>query len=122
MSSPDNLPAGSDVTLAPGSLHHVSVQLCLSFCRFDHTPLATPNGDVLIRDLSFEVSCGPHRFTTLHAHVTALPLLFKGPIWNQRPGVWTKRLWKELPVQSAGRGEDPLCGQAERGGGCFHCV
>lgn len=24
-------------------------------CRFDHTPLATPNGDVLIRDLTFEV-------------------------------------------------------------------
>lgn len=23
--------------------------------RFDHTPLATPNGDVLIKDLSFEV-------------------------------------------------------------------
>lgn len=23
--------------------------------RFDHTPLATPNGDILIRDLSFEV-------------------------------------------------------------------
>uniref|UniRef100_A0A673BIZ8 ATP-binding cassette sub-family D member 3 n=1 Tax=Sphaeramia orbicularis TaxID=375764 RepID=A0A673BIZ8_9TELE len=28
------------------------------FCRFDHTPLATPNGDVLIRDLSFEVRSG----------------------------------------------------------------
>lgn len=25
-------------------------------CRFDHTPLATPNGDILIRELSFEVS------------------------------------------------------------------
>ncbi|XP_069007307.1 ATP-binding cassette sub-family D member 3a isoform X2 [Embiotoca jacksoni] len=26
--------------------------------KFDHTPLATPNGDVLIRDLSFEVRSG----------------------------------------------------------------
>ncbi|CAN9506540.1 unnamed protein product [Ophioblennius macclurei] len=26
--------------------------------KFDHTPLATPNGDVLIRDLTFEVSSG----------------------------------------------------------------
>lgn len=25
------------------------------FCRFDHTPLATPNGDILISDLTFEV-------------------------------------------------------------------
>lgn len=24
--------------------------------RFDHVPLATPNGDILIQDLSFEVS------------------------------------------------------------------
>ncbi|XP_029955701.1 ATP-binding cassette sub-family D member 3a isoform X2 [Salarias fasciatus] len=26
--------------------------------KFEHTPLATPNGDILIRDLSFEVSSG----------------------------------------------------------------
>ncbi|XP_061778467.1 ATP-binding cassette sub-family D member 3-like, partial [Nerophis ophidion] len=26
--------------------------------KFDHTPLATPNGDILIRDLTFEVSSG----------------------------------------------------------------
>ncbi|KAL4635107.1 ATP-binding cassette sub-family D member 3 [Arapaima gigas] len=26
--------------------------------KFDHTPLATPNGDILIRDLSFEVKSG----------------------------------------------------------------
>ncbi len=25
------------------------------FYRFDHTPLATPNGDILIKDLTFEV-------------------------------------------------------------------
>ena len=28
------------------------------FCdRFEQVPLVTPNGDVLVRDLNFEVSC-----------------------------------------------------------------
>uniref|UniRef100_A0A4W5QRU0 ATP-binding cassette sub-family D member 3 n=1 Tax=Hucho hucho TaxID=62062 RepID=A0A4W5QRU0_9TELE len=27
-------------------------------CMFEHTPLATPNGDILIKDLSFEVTSG----------------------------------------------------------------
>ncbi|KAM6971341.1 LOW QUALITY PROTEIN: ATP-binding cassette sub-family D member 3a [Tautogolabrus adspersus] len=41
--------------LVPGSgqiIHRDNV------IKFDHTPLATPNGDILIRDLSFEVRSG----------------------------------------------------------------
>uniref|UniRef100_A0A8C6QS70 ATP-binding cassette, sub-family D member 3 n=1 Tax=Nannospalax galili TaxID=1026970 RepID=A0A8C6QS70_NANGA len=37
----------------------ISVFFLINFLfRFDHVPLATPNGDVLIRDLSFEVRSG----------------------------------------------------------------
>ena len=33
------------------------IPLRFSF-RFEHVPLVTPNGDVLVRDLSFEVKSG----------------------------------------------------------------
>uniref|UniRef100_A0A8C7R1H0 ATP-binding cassette sub-family D member 3 n=1 Tax=Oncorhynchus mykiss TaxID=8022 RepID=A0A8C7R1H0_ONCMY len=40
------------------SQHHL-VRHLFSLClRFEHTPLATPNGDILIKDLSFEVTSG----------------------------------------------------------------
>uniref|UniRef100_A0A8C6W462 ATP-binding cassette, sub-family D member 3 n=1 Tax=Nannospalax galili TaxID=1026970 RepID=A0A8C6W462_NANGA len=39
-----------------GEYRYVNSRLITN--RFDHVPLATPNGDVLIRDLSFEVRSG----------------------------------------------------------------
>lgn len=36
------------------------------FCRFDHTPLATPNGDILIKDLTFEV-----KYFLFHCYISA---------------------------------------------------
>lgn len=30
---------------------------------------------------------------------------FEGEVWHQCSGLWTERLWKELPVQSARRGK-----------------
>uniref|UniRef100_A0A674MA89 ATP-binding cassette, sub-family D (ALD), member 3a n=1 Tax=Takifugu rubripes TaxID=31033 RepID=A0A674MA89_TAKRU len=41
--------------LVPGSGRVINRD---NIIKFDHTPLATPNGDVLIRDLSFEVRSG----------------------------------------------------------------
>ncbi|XP_065804780.1 ATP-binding cassette sub-family D member 3a isoform X2 [Labrus bergylta] len=41
--------------LVPGSGQIINRD---NIIKFDHTPLATPNGDVLIRDLSFEVRSG----------------------------------------------------------------
>ena len=41
--------------------------------RFDHTPLATPNGEILIKDLSFEVS--PLRWAR-HTRVAASMSLY----------------------------------------------
>jgi len=29
-----------------------------AFIRFDHVPIVTPNGDVLVRDLNFEIKAG----------------------------------------------------------------
>ncbi|XP_028821668.1 ATP-binding cassette sub-family D member 3a isoform X2 [Denticeps clupeoides] len=43
------------LVLVPGSGRIINVD---NIIKFDHTPLATPNGDVLIRDLSFEVKSG----------------------------------------------------------------
>uniref|UniRef100_A0A8C2KC50 ATP-binding cassette, sub-family D (ALD), member 3a n=1 Tax=Cyprinus carpio TaxID=7962 RepID=A0A8C2KC50_CYPCA len=43
------------LTLIPGSGRIINVD---NIIKFDHTPLATPNGDILIRDLSFEVKSG----------------------------------------------------------------
>ncbi|XP_070709058.1 ATP-binding cassette sub-family D member 3a isoform X2 [Pempheris klunzingeri] len=43
------------VILVPGSGQIINRD---NIIKFDHTPLATPNGDILIRDLSFEVKSG----------------------------------------------------------------
>ncbi|XP_010790112.1 ATP-binding cassette sub-family D member 3-like, partial [Notothenia coriiceps] len=43
------------LVLVPGSGNVINRD---NIIKFDHTPLATPNGDVLIKDLSFEVSSG----------------------------------------------------------------
>ncbi|KAM4606048.1 ATP-binding cassette sub-family D member 3a isoform 1-T2 [Polymixia lowei] len=43
------------LTLVPGSGRINNVD---NIIKFDHTPLATPNGDILIRDLTFEVRSG----------------------------------------------------------------
>ncbi|KAI4871261.1 hypothetical protein NFI96_019786 [Prochilodus magdalenae] len=43
------------LTLVPGSGRIVNID---NIIKFEHTPLATPNGDILIRDLSFEVKSG----------------------------------------------------------------
>ncbi|XP_041126923.1 ATP-binding cassette sub-family D member 3 [Polyodon spathula] len=43
------------LSLAPGS---GEIIIADKIIKFDHTPLATPNGDVLIQDLSFEVKSG----------------------------------------------------------------
>uniref|UniRef100_A0A8C2KBA6 ATP-binding cassette sub-family D member 3 n=1 Tax=Cyprinus carpio TaxID=7962 RepID=A0A8C2KBA6_CYPCA len=47
--------ATEKLTLIPGSGRIINVD---NIIKFDHTPLATPNGDILIRDLSFEVKSG----------------------------------------------------------------
>nr|XP_046226762.1 ATP-binding cassette sub-family D member 3 isoform X2 [Scatophagus argus] len=43
------------LTLVPGSGQITNRD---NIIKFDHTPLATPNGDILIRDLTFEVRSG----------------------------------------------------------------
>ncbi|XP_032359285.1 ATP-binding cassette sub-family D member 3a isoform X2 [Etheostoma spectabile] len=43
------------LTLVPGSGQVTNRD---NIIKFDHTPLATPNGDILIRDLNFEVRSG----------------------------------------------------------------
>ncbi|XP_010889448.1 ATP-binding cassette sub-family D member 3a isoform X1 [Esox lucius] len=43
------------VALVPGSGQIVNVDHVI---KFEHTPLATPNGDILIKDLTFEVRSG----------------------------------------------------------------
>uniref|UniRef100_A0A668B053 ATP-binding cassette sub-family D member 3 n=1 Tax=Myripristis murdjan TaxID=586833 RepID=A0A668B053_9TELE len=47
--------AADKVILVPGSGRIINTD---NVIKFDHTPLATPNGDVLIRNLSFEVRSG----------------------------------------------------------------
>uniref|UniRef100_A0A8C5HY59 ATP-binding cassette sub-family D member 3 n=1 Tax=Gouania willdenowi TaxID=441366 RepID=A0A8C5HY59_GOUWI len=46
---------GEKPLLVPGSGQIINRD---NLIKFDHTPLATPNGDILIRDLTFEVSSG----------------------------------------------------------------
>ncbi|XP_040215924.1 ATP-binding cassette sub-family D member 3 [Rana temporaria] len=48
----DSLPR---IPLIPGSGRVINVD---NIIKFDHVPLATPNGDLLIRDLNFEVRSG----------------------------------------------------------------
>lgn len=43
------------LVLVPGNGHIVNRD---NIIKFEHTPLATPNGDILIRDLTFEVKSG----------------------------------------------------------------
>nr|DBA18059.1 TPA: hypothetical protein GDO54_016352 [Pyxicephalus adspersus] len=43
------------IPLIPGSGRVINVD---NIIKFDHVPLATPNGDILIRDLNFEVRSG----------------------------------------------------------------
>uniref|UniRef100_A0A4W6EU97 ATP-binding cassette, sub-family D (ALD), member 3a n=1 Tax=Lates calcarifer TaxID=8187 RepID=A0A4W6EU97_LATCA len=43
------------LTLVPGSGQIINRD---NIIKFEHTPLATPNGDILIRDLTFEVKSG----------------------------------------------------------------
>nr|XP_061811612.1 ATP-binding cassette sub-family D member 3-like isoform X1 [Nerophis lumbriciformis] len=43
------------LTLVPGNGQIINRD---NIIKFDHTPLATPNGDILIRDLTFEVNSG----------------------------------------------------------------
>uniref|UniRef100_A0A8C7LG82 ATP-binding cassette, sub-family D (ALD), member 3b n=1 Tax=Oncorhynchus kisutch TaxID=8019 RepID=A0A8C7LG82_ONCKI len=43
------------ITLVPGSGEIIHKDKII---KFEHTPLATPNGDILIKDLSFEVTSG----------------------------------------------------------------
>ncbi|XP_023660433.1 ATP-binding cassette sub-family D member 3a isoform X2 [Paramormyrops kingsleyae] len=43
------------LTLVPGNGEIINTDKII---KFDHTPLATPNGDILIRDLTFEVRSG----------------------------------------------------------------
>uniref|UniRef100_A0A8C7WEE8 ATP-binding cassette, sub-family D (ALD), member 3b n=1 Tax=Oncorhynchus mykiss TaxID=8022 RepID=A0A8C7WEE8_ONCMY len=43
------------ITLVPGSGEIIHKD---NIIKFEHTPLATPNGDILIKDLSFEVTSG----------------------------------------------------------------
>ncbi|XP_033965112.1 ATP-binding cassette sub-family D member 3-like isoform X1 [Pseudochaenichthys georgianus] len=47
--------ASQKLVLVPGSGNVINRD---NIIKFDHTPLATPNGDVLIKDLCFEVSSG----------------------------------------------------------------
>ncbi|XP_019727404.1 ATP-binding cassette sub-family D member 3a isoform X4 [Hippocampus comes] len=47
--------ATESLTLVPGKGEIINRD---NIIKFDHTPLATPNGDILIRDLTFEVSSG----------------------------------------------------------------
>ncbi|XP_063062856.1 ATP-binding cassette sub-family D member 3a isoform X3 [Engraulis encrasicolus] len=47
--------AAEKLTLIPGSGRIINVD---NIIKFDHTPLVTPNGDVLIKDLNFEVQSG----------------------------------------------------------------
>uniref|UniRef100_A0A3Q3SY29 ATP binding cassette subfamily D member 3 n=1 Tax=Mastacembelus armatus TaxID=205130 RepID=A0A3Q3SY29_9TELE len=47
--------SAENLVLVPGSGQIINKD---NIIKFDHTPLATPNGDILIRDLTFEVRSG----------------------------------------------------------------
>ncbi|KAG9329168.1 hypothetical protein JZ751_007380 [Albula glossodonta] len=47
--------ASQRITLVPGSGEIINAD---NIIKFEHTPLATPNGDILIRDLAIEVPSG----------------------------------------------------------------
>uniref|UniRef100_A0A7N8WZI0 ATP binding cassette subfamily D member 3 n=1 Tax=Mastacembelus armatus TaxID=205130 RepID=A0A7N8WZI0_9TELE len=49
------LDSAENLVLVPGSGQIINKD---NIIKFDHTPLATPNGDILIRDLTFEVRSG----------------------------------------------------------------
>ncbi|KAM9839146.1 ATP-binding cassette sub-family D member 3a isoform 2-T2 [Aulostomus maculatus] len=55
MVSQQDKESAEKIPLVPGSGQIINRD---NIIKFDHTPLATPNGDVLIRELSFEVSSG----------------------------------------------------------------
>lgn len=59
----------------------VSVDDVTALIRFEHVPIVTPNGDVLVRDLSFEVPpIATHHFTNLNLQVVAgMNCLITGP-------------------------------------------
>ncbi|XP_036410164.1 ATP-binding cassette sub-family D member 3-like [Megalops cyprinoides] len=55
VSQDKEMEALDSITLVPGSGEIINAD---NIIKFEHTPLATPNGDILIRDLSFEVTSG----------------------------------------------------------------
>ncbi|XP_077479900.1 ATP-binding cassette sub-family D member 3a isoform X1 [Stigmatopora argus] len=55
VSQQEDFNTAENLTLVPGNGQIINRD---NIIKFDHTPLATPNGDVLIRDLTFEVISG----------------------------------------------------------------
>ena len=60
----------------------------------------TPNGDVLVKNLNFEVSCTIILNTSSHSHCCD-----SGEIRYECVGVWTQWMGQELSVQNPWRGK-----------------
>ncbi|MEQ2209856.1 ATP-binding cassette sub- D member 3 [Xenoophorus captivus] len=85
--------------LVPGSGQIINRD---NIIKFDHTPLATPNGDLLIRDLTFEVRsgtnvlvCGPNGC----GKSSLFRVLGECPLWklNKHTGVLQTQRWLVPP-------------------------
>ena len=67
-------------------------------------PLVTPNGDVLIDDLSFEVKVLLSAFSSFPliyiSPVISINMfyVFSGSLWNQCVSLWAKRMWQKFIV------------------------
>ena len=64
-------------------------------------PLVTPNGDVLIEDLSFEVKILLSVFIPSYiSPVISINMffVFSGSLWNQCVSLWAKRMWQKFIV------------------------
>ena len=63
--------------------------------RFEGVPLVTPNGDVLIRELNFEVS---NSWLLTTACVAFSVHVCPGQVRNERVGMRPQWMWKELSI------------------------
>ena len=71
------------------------------FLSFDHVPLVTPNGDVLVQDLTFEVNeiadlLNKQSLKSINTNL--------GSFWYELSCLWTQWMWEKLTVPNTRRG------------------
>lgn len=82
-----------------GSIHLSAFSLMSTFVvSFDHVPLVTPNGDVLVQDLTFEVKQPTNR-------LNYRPMCWcLGTFWHELSCLWTQWLRQKLALPHSGGG------------------